>query len=158
MTKDKASAPTSNSLRGATRRLVAEVGALQAFEHGVREVIGNTNWVCLQKRGLEAEAALASESAPTSNVAAQCSVDGSLTLDEAIAGVVGLYPGAHQQALRRLGELLLKPAAPVSTPPQEQAPRDALPVPEISGHLAERCGEVPPTAGMPSPSGSSEAA
>lgn len=40
------------------RRLAAEVGGLKAFEPGVREAIGNTNWTVLMQRLDEAEAAL----------------------------------------------------------------------------------------------------
>lgn len=40
------------------RKLTAEVGGLKAFEPGVREAIGNTNWTVLMQRLDEAEAAL----------------------------------------------------------------------------------------------------
>ena len=40
------------------RKLAAEVGGLKAFEPGVREAIGNTNWTVLMQRLDEAEAAL----------------------------------------------------------------------------------------------------
>lgn len=40
------------------RRLAAEVGGLKAFEPGVREAIGNTNWTVLMQRLDEAVAAL----------------------------------------------------------------------------------------------------
>ncbi len=42
----------------ALRKLAAEVGGLKAFEPGVREAIGNTNWTVLMQRLDEAEAAL----------------------------------------------------------------------------------------------------
>jgi len=40
------------------RKLAAEVGGLKAFEPGVREAIGNTNWTVLMQRLDEADAAL----------------------------------------------------------------------------------------------------
>lgn len=40
----------------ALRKLAAEVGGLKAFEPGVREAIGNTNWTVLMQRLDEAEA------------------------------------------------------------------------------------------------------
>ena len=42
----------------ALRKLTAEVGGLKAFEPGVREAIGNTNWTVLMQRLDEAVAAL----------------------------------------------------------------------------------------------------
>lgn len=45
---------------------------------------------------------------PASDDALAMSADGSLSLDDAIAGVVDLFPSAHKQALRCLGELLTK--------------------------------------------------
>ena len=42
----------------ALRKLATEVGGLKAFEPGVREAIGNTNWRVLMQRLDEAEAAL----------------------------------------------------------------------------------------------------
>jgi hypothetical protein len=38
------------------RKLATEVGGLKAFEPGVREAIGNTNWTVLMQRLDEAEA------------------------------------------------------------------------------------------------------
>ena len=38
---------TSTQTVEALRKLAAEVGGLKAFEPGVREAIGNTNWTVL---------------------------------------------------------------------------------------------------------------
>lgn len=46
-------------LHGALRKLAAEVGALLAFEDGVRAEIGNTNFAVLMLRLEEADAILA---------------------------------------------------------------------------------------------------
>lgn len=49
---------TSTQTVEALRKLAAEVGGLKAFEPGVREAIGNTNWTVLMQRLDEAGAAL----------------------------------------------------------------------------------------------------
>lgn len=93
----------------------------------------------------ELGAALAKPTAPINVAAKLVSADGSLTLGDAIDGVVALYPGADKQALRTLGSLLTKPTA-------EGAPalRDALqayfdltePLLGKFVFTAERAGEV----------------
>lgn len=79
----------------ALRKLAAEVGGLKAFEPGVREAIGNTNWTVLMQRLDEAEAALSrTTQAPVAVKALEWEPD---------HGIAGLGPYRLFQAQTPLG-------------------------------------------------------
>ena len=128
----------------ALRKLAAEVGGLKAFEPGVRDAIGNTNWTVLMQRLDEAEAALSrTAQAPVADGVREAAqillseIDSATDMDCVIAASSALRTalassdptpateaGGDEVAAQRLAASPLPSSSETEWRPIETAPKD----------------------------------